>query len=58
MMEATVFSKGETPPFELLDKVDTKEEIRLQYRFLDLRRAPLRRAAHASQPEPSARNFT
>ncbi len=44
VLEATVFNRSETPPFELLDQVDTKEEIRLQYRFLDLRRAPLQRA--------------
>ncbi len=41
VMEATVFNKSETPPFEITDRIDTKEEIRLQYRYLDLRRAPL-----------------
>jgi aspartyl-tRNA synthetase len=39
--ELTVFNKAETPPFELLDRIDTREEIRLQYRYLDLRRKPL-----------------
>jgi aspartyl-tRNA synthetase len=41
--EATVFNKAETPPFEITDKLDTREEVRLQYRYLDLRRRPLQR---------------
>jgi aspartyl-tRNA synthetase len=44
VLEALVFNKSETPPFELTDTTDTREEIRLQYRYLDLRRAPLQRA--------------
>ena len=42
--EATVFNRAETPPFALTDEVDTREEVRLQYRYLDLRRKPLQRA--------------
>ena len=42
--EATVFNRAETPPFEIADKLDTREEIRLQYRYLDLRRRPLQRS--------------
>ncbi|MBN1610156.1 MAG: aspartate--tRNA ligase [Polyangiaceae bacterium] len=42
--EATVFNRSETPPFELTDQTDTREEIRLMYRYLDLRRGPLQRA--------------
>jgi aspartyl-tRNA synthetase len=41
--ELTVFNKSETPPFEIADNLDTGEEKRLQYRYLDLRRAPLQR---------------
>ena len=44
VFEALIFNKSETPPFELTDTTDTREEIRLQYRYLDLRRAPLQRA--------------
>jgi aspartyl-tRNA synthetase len=44
VLEATVFNKSETPPFELADEIDTREEIRLQYRYLDLRRTPIREA--------------
>ena len=43
-IEATIFNRAQTPPFEILDEIDTREEIRLQYRYLDLRRPPLQRA--------------
>ena len=38
-----VLSKDETPPFEILDETNTNEELRLKYRYLDLRRGPLQR---------------
>ncbi len=41
VVELTVFNRADTPPFEIADKIDTGEEKRLQYRYLDLRRAPL-----------------
>jgi aspartyl-tRNA synthetase len=44
VLEATVFNRSETPPFEIEDKLDTREEVRLQYRYLDLRRGPLQQA--------------
>ncbi len=44
VLEATVFNKSATPPFEIVEKSETKEEIRLQYRYLDLRRKPLQDA--------------
>jgi aspartyl-tRNA synthetase len=44
VLEATVFNRSETPPFALEDELDTREEIRLQYRYLDLRRRPLLQA--------------
>ncbi len=43
-LEATIFNKAETPPFAIEDQSDTREEVRLEYRYLDLRRAPLQRA--------------
>jgi aspartyl-tRNA synthetase len=42
-IELVVFNKSETPPFEIADALDTGEEKRLQYRYLDLRRSPLQR---------------
>ncbi len=43
VIEATVFNRAETPPFEVADQIDTREEIRLLYRYVDLRRTPLQR---------------
>lgn len=36
-----VLSKAQTPPFEIVDDSKTSEDIRLKYRYLDLRRKPL-----------------
>jgi len=37
----SIFNRSETPPFLIEDKIDTAEEKRLHYRYLDLRRPPL-----------------
>ncbi len=36
-----VLSKAQTPPFEIVDESGTNEELRLKYRYLDLRRRPI-----------------
>ncbi len=36
--ELRVLSEAETPPFEVRDEVQVKDELRLKYRYLDLRR--------------------
>ncbi|HEX7629228.1 MAG TPA: aspartate--tRNA ligase, partial [Candidatus Methylomirabilis sp.] len=41
--EAIVLSEAKTPVFAIEDTTDVAEEIRLAYRYLDLRRAPLQR---------------
>ena len=38
-----IFSKAETPPFPVEDKLDTNEALRLKYRYLDLRRPKLQK---------------
>lgn len=38
-----IYSKAETPPFEIKEEIATGEEIRLTYRYLDLRRPDLQR---------------
>jgi aspartyl-tRNA synthetase len=43
VLEATIFNKAETPAFDLTDDVDTREEVRLEKRYLDLRRPLLQR---------------
>ncbi|HEX5655910.1 MAG TPA: aspartate--tRNA ligase [Polyangiales bacterium] len=42
-LEATVFNKSLTPPFEIADNINTNEEKRLEYRYLDLRRPKLQK---------------
>lgn len=39
-----VLSAAETPPFEIRDDINVKEELRLKYRYLDLRRESLHNA--------------
>ena len=39
--ELTIINKAETTPFPIDDKLDTNEDLRLKYRYLDLRRAPM-----------------
>jgi aspartyl-tRNA synthetase len=41
-IETDILSKSETPPFLVEDKVDASEELRLEYRYLDLRRPALK----------------
>ncbi len=38
-----VYSKAETPPFEIKDDIPTNEEVRLRYRYLDLRRTEIQK---------------
>lgn len=34
----TVLSTSKTPPFEITDRIDVREDLRLEHRYLDLRR--------------------
>ena len=38
-----ILSKAETTPFEITNETKVNEELRLKYRYLDLRRAPLQK---------------
>ena len=40
--ELQIFSRAQTPAFQIEDRVDASETIRLQYRYLDLRRTQLK----------------
>lgn len=41
--ELRILNESETPPFEILDETTAKEDLRLKYRYLDLRRPMLQR---------------
>lgn len=53
-----VLSKAETTPFEIVDDLTTNEELRLKYRYLDLRRRPLQKnIMMRSEIAKSARDY-
>ena len=39
--ELRILSKAQTPPFEIIENSNVKEDLRLKYRYLDLRRPDL-----------------
>ncbi len=39
--ELRILARAQTPPFHITDSTDTNEELRLRYRYLDLRRREL-----------------
>jgi len=60
-----VLNKAKTPPIEIRDDLVASDEVRLQYRYLDLRRAPMQRilqlrhvAAQTTRNYLSAQGFT
>ncbi|MEO8361533.1 MAG: aspartate--tRNA ligase [Vicinamibacteria bacterium] len=42
--EIVILSEAKTPPFAIEDDINTAEEIRLKYRYLDMRRPPIQKA--------------
>jgi aspartyl-tRNA synthetase len=53
-----IFSRAETPPFPIEDEIETNEALRLQYRYLDLRRPRFQRALRLrSQAAQAARGY-
>lgn len=46
--QLTLISKSKTPPFLIEDNTDALEEVRLKYRYLDLRRPVLRKKYEAA----------
>jgi len=60
----TVLNSSETPPFTIEDESDGGDEIRMKYRYLDLRRAPVRdtlilrsKMAHATRSYLNSQDF-
>ena len=42
--ELRILGRSQTPPFEITDTTNVKEELRLKYRYLDLRRGEMQRS--------------
>ena len=58
VVKFTVLNKSKTPPFTIEDETDGGEELRMKYRFLDLRRNPLQEnLAIRSEMSIEIRNF-
>ncbi|MDQ6982058.1 MAG: aspartate--tRNA ligase, partial [Mariprofundus sp.] len=62
--EITVLNRSETPPFMVEDDCDTSEQVRLEYRYLDLRRPKMQafmqlrhRVTHAARNYLDSQNF-
>lgn len=56
--EAVLFNRAEPPPFPVRDEVTANEDLRLKYRFVDLRRSPLQKALITrSKVNQIVRNF-
>ena len=43
VIELRILNKAKTPPFYIVENSDVKEELRLKYRYLDLRRPDMQR---------------
>ena len=53
-----ILAKAQTPPFEIVDDTNTNEELRLKYRYLDLRRKKLQdNIIRRSKIAKSARDY-
>ncbi|MGC6480050.1 MAG: aspartate--tRNA ligase [Flavobacteriaceae bacterium] len=56
--ELSILNSSETPPFTIEDESDGGEELRMQYRYLDLRRSPMReKLIHRHQVAMQVRNY-
>jgi aspartyl-tRNA synthetase len=42
-VELTILNKAETPPFPIEDNIEVNEDLRLKYRYLDLRRPAMQK---------------
>jgi aspartyl-tRNA synthetase len=43
VQQLQIYSAADTPPFEIIDETRTNEDVRLKYRYLDLRRPMMQR---------------
>ena len=43
VLELKILTESDTPPFQIEDEINTKDELRLKYRYLDLRRPSIQK---------------
>ncbi|WP_121605366.1 aspartate--tRNA ligase [Virgibacillus sp. Bac332] len=56
--EIAILNKAKTPPFTIQDETDVAEDLRLKYRYIDLRRKPLQETFKLRhQTTQAVRNF-
>ena len=56
--ELTILNKSNTPPFTIEDNTDGGEELRMQYRYLDIRRTPVKeKLIFRSKVSMAVRNY-
>ena len=56
--ELTILNKSNTPPFTIEDNTDGGEELRMQYRYLDIRRTPIKeKLIFRSKVSMAVRNY-
>lgn len=64
VQELKILSEAETPPIEIIENLDAREDVRLKYRYLDLRRPDMQRilflrskAAHSVREYFNSKGF-
>lgn len=56
--ELSILNEAQTPPFTIEDQTDGGEELRMQYRYLDIRRNPVKeKLIFRSQVSMAVRNY-
>ena len=56
--ELSILNEAQTPPFTIEDQTDGGEELRMQYRYLDIRRNPVKeKLVFRSQVSMAVRNY-
>ena len=56
--DLTVLNQSKTPPFTIEDQTDGGEELRMQYRYLDIRRSPVKeKLMFRSKVSMAVRNY-
>ena len=56
--ELSILNKSNTPPFTIEDNTDGGEELRMQYRYLDIRRTPIKeKLIFRSKVSMAVRNY-